>query len=266
MPTPLVPPSAEARRLLQVAPWLARSDSRAGQVAREVLIAPFTQLTLVSFDLQAYLFDLLHTSTIARVGHGVGMLGVVAIGLCGAAGVHPGLAVAAAAALWAWYAVIARAAGLPGWAAAMALGMAGLAALAVACPLGATAAIGGVAASAFVVAVSHLAEPTIPPRAGEGDRWVSVPEYAFGRPDAPVRGLERLRRIGRLIVLFPLGFANELWASPRLLPYNVLWLMMDVGYAPALRATLDARIAAATADGNPALDFVGSGGATCLAV
>lgn len=78
--------------------------------------------------------------------------------------------------------------------------MTALAALAVACPLGAPAALVGVAASASIVALSHLA-----------------------------------------------------------------WLMMDAGYAPALRATLDARIAAATADGNPALDFVGSGGAACLA-
>ena len=38
-----------------------------------------------------------------------------------------------------------------------------------------------------------------------------------------------------------LGWLDELWASPRLLPYNLLRLMMAAAYAPALRAVLDER-------------------------
>ncbi len=43
---------------------------------RAVLVAPFTQLTFVSFDLQVFLFDVLHTTALSRVGHFVGMCGV----------------------------------------------------------------------------------------------------------------------------------------------------------------------------------------------
>ena len=43
---------------------------------RTCLVAPFTQLTFVSFDLQMFLFDVFHTSVGARLGHFLGMTGV----------------------------------------------------------------------------------------------------------------------------------------------------------------------------------------------
>ena len=114
-----------------------------------------------------------------------------------------------------------------------------------------------------MVSLSHAFEPLFPPRAGHPLRWLSIGAYVRG-PDGARRTAMALRaaRVASFIVL---GFFNELWASPRLLPYNVLRLMLRAGYAPALRAVLDERARRAWASGNPALDFVGIGGGTFLA-
>jgi hypothetical protein len=73
-PSPLAaevyrPPSDEALCLVRHAPWLTSPEQgQAAPAARlwlQLLIAPMTQLTLVSFDLQAFLFLVFHRSRVA---------------------------------------------------------------------------------------------------------------------------------------------------------------------------------------------------------
>lgn len=68
-----VPPSREALFLLRHAAWLVSPSLSPGSAPsrflRMVLVAPFTQLTFFSFDLQAFLFGVFHTTFSARAGH-----------------------------------------------------------------------------------------------------------------------------------------------------------------------------------------------------
>ena len=266
-------PSGEALRLLRWLPSLTTPGDGRGSMPwralRTFLVAPFTQLTFVSFDLQMFLFDVFHTSRAARVGHFAGMVGVNLFGLALAvrwSGSPLGGAVVAAA-LLAWYAVVARAARLALWWGVMVAVVSAL--LAAACALGAAAtphALGlGVAISGAVVSLSHAFEPLFPPRAGDPLRWLPVGAYVVGPTGARNRaGVVAVRAL-RVASFIVIGWLDEGWASPRLLPYNVLRLMLRAGYAQALRDTLDDRARRAWASGNPALDFVGVGGGTFLA-
>lgn len=97
---------------------------------RHVLVAPFTQVSFLSFDLQMFLFDVFHTSLVARVGHGLGMTGVTPFGLALLAAASPAASVGATALLLAWYAAVAAEVRLPRWWAVMVVVMAGLLGLA----------------------------------------------------------------------------------------------------------------------------------------
>lgn len=265
------PPSAEALRLLRWFPGLVSPpDGRGSLPARTVralLVAPFTQLTFLSFDLQVFLFDVLHTSRLALAGHLVGMTAVNLLLLA--------LASALTGSVWGgglgalvllvWYNAVARSAGLHLWWLVMAPVVAALwGASTLLADVGPGALLAAALAAAGGVSLSHAAEPMFPPRAGDPQRWLSVRRYIFGAPEAPHSpGLvaRRMLRVGA----YPLiGLFDELWASPRLLPYNFLRLMLAAGYAPQLRQVLDARRDRAWASGNPALDFVGIGGGAFL--
>jgi hypothetical protein len=54
---------------------------------------------------------------------------------------------------------------------------------------------------------------------------------------------------------------NEIWGSWRLTPLVVLEAMWALGYQPEARAALLRQVAEATAQGQPAIDCVGTGGA-----
>ena len=86
---------------------------------------------------------------------------------------------------------------------------------------------------------------------------MTIREFVSRGPMVP-----RVLRVASFVLV---GWLDELWASPRLLPYNVLRLMLSMGYAPELRRELDARAREALASGNPALDYVGIGGGSFLA-
>lgn len=266
-----LPPSAEAR-------WLARrfgplAAPRAGEdqpgwrALRHAMVAPYTQLTLVSFDLQMFLFDVLHPTPTARAGHALGMTTVVLGGLAllGHVGGAPAACLGAVT-LFAWYAVVALSTGLRLWAVVMAACLALLtsAALALAARAGVGELLAAVAAAGAVVSLSHAFEVHFPPRAGDPLRWTPMNEYLWGAPGARHAPAFALRRLARVSGYAVLGWVNEIWASPRLLPYNVLRLMFAAGYAPSLRATLDERARRAWASGCPALDFVGEGGGAFL--
>jgi len=264
-----VEPSREARFLLRAMPWLVspgESDSAAARIVRNALVAPFTQLTFFSFDLQAYLFELFHDSRRARAGHAVGMAGAVtcllALG-CWAWG--PTALLVGCAALITWYVAVAAKAELALWgvlAVPMVLGLGWVAAQLAGAVGGRPGLLwAGWLGSGIVIALSHSGELMQPPRAFDPTGWSRVRTYLVGEGER-VRPLPvRLAYMGWVFVT---GVANELWASPRLLPYNLLFLMFRGGYAPRRAAQLTERTQRAWASGNPALDFVGEGGAAYL--
>lgn len=270
------PPSPEARFLLRAMPWLFVPRDRQGPFARFTLmaiVAPMTQFTFVSFDLQAFLFLVFHRRWTTLLGHGVFMtienvcimaalrgMGPVATP---AGALDPALPYALLLAIW--YAVIARQERLWLWAGLMALLVAGLYALSF--PLAATFTAHGVSpwagvfASGLMLAFSHIPEAALPPRVADPLRW--TPVIVFLREP----GLTPWQRLGRVfrLALFPvLGALDEVWAAPRLMAYNYLNLMMHLGYAPALARRLRGWSDAAWRDGQPALDYVGTGGGTFL--
>jgi hypothetical protein len=252
----------------------APADGRGSWLTRlllAVLVAPATQLTFVNFDQQAFLFDVFHTTRLARVGHGVGMAGVnlfAMVLLAGALG--PVAALAWAALLLVWYGVVAGSVRLPGWwlaAVPLVLGLCG-GALGVAHLAGdaaLTLGVAGLFASGGIISLSHAAEPLFPPRAGHPTLGMPLSRYLKGeRPEErrPARVVARVLKT--CLYPAPIGLLNEIWAAPRLLPYNLLRVMLALGYAPELRARLDDWAQRALASGQPALDFIGIGGGRFL--
>lgn len=288
-------PSKEAQFLLRHCAWLVSPADGRGHLLsrflRMVLVAPFTQLTFVSFDLQAFLFAVFHRSVGARVGHLVGMVMVnffllvaLAAWPIAAAPVGEGLNLAYvyAAIQLVWYAVVARTAGLWGWYALTAPLVLGLlwgalgyqAAMAeqattggTGTPLAFTGVLGPwgwTVVGAAICALSHAFEDKLPPRAATGARWLTVRDFVLGpagAPHPPATVLANAARTGMFLVW---GVMDEWWASLRLMPYNLLLPMLRLGYAPELSALLDDRAQRAVQSGNPALDYVGIGGATML--
>jgi hypothetical protein len=274
------PPSREAEFLLRHAAWLVSPSELPGSLAsrffRMVLVAPFTQLTFFSFDLQAFLFGVFHTTFWARAGHLVFMCTVnffmlVALGRIQLShGLDAGLVYGALLALL--HVSVALSVGLVLWAvcaAALVLALqlvAHVAVVASAAWLHALAehAWFGLGLSAFLLALSHATEPRLPPRAVAGPRWLAIGEYVLGPVNA--RHAPSVRLVNGLrVALFVLwGTLNEWVAAVRLMPYNFLWLMFSLGYAKPLRDRVLDHVQRALASENPALDYVGIGGATML--
>lgn len=293
------PPVPGAVRFARLFPsLLAPSNGSPGLAARALgllVVAPFTQLTFLCFDLQVFLLHVFHTRRLARWCHVVFMPTVnffVMVALAqlrlGAHPVEHGFhgpsltgATAYAALLCIWYLAAARAHRLYLWwacSAALTLGLS-VAADAYYC---ATFTLDPVArgffaptplvwnpfvwmwVAAFCIALSHIAEPQLPPRVGDPWRWTPPARYFFGNRDAPNGPLTVCARAALLSVQFLTGTINEWWASPRLAPYNLLLLMFRAGYRPDVGQTARGYAERALADGNPAIDFVGTGGGAFL--
>ena len=276
-----VEPAAEVRWLVRhlrslVAPRAGQS-TRAARLLGLVVVAPFTQLTFLNWDLQAFLFEVFHRSRVARAGHFVFMAAVNFFAMAGLACSGPGASAAYAVVLLAWYALVARSVRMGAWWAVMVLVVAGLkrgadafgAAFALASPERGFWSPTPLAynpwlwmiVSAALVAASHAAEAKQPPRVVDADTWRSLPEY-FREAGRSPRALAA--RVARMLLLFVTGTVNELWASPRLLPYNVLMAMFWAGYRPDASERLRGYVERALASGNPAIDFVGVGGGAWL--
>ena len=101
----------------------------------------------------------------------------------------------------------------------------------------------------------------LPPRTADRWRWVPLRDYLMA-PE--LRPGTRALRLGHLTLISVLGTVAEAWASLRLMPYNWLLLMMRLGYAKERYAELQGWAERAWATGNPALDYVGTGGGTFL--
>lgn len=278
-----VEPSEEAMLLLSWAPgWLGQSPDAPATLShglRNLLVAPLTQFTFLSFNLQYFLFQVFHRTWLARVSHLVGMALLNLFLMAGLSQLTAGSATwpwggldggaLYATALLSWYAAISRDARLPLWWLAMVPVVGGLylasRAFLVADPLGLSPWLLVLASAAFI-SLSHVSEPFLPPRAGDPQRWVPVRAFVLGPPQALHPPGQILRRALRVFAFLCFGLLQELWAAPRLLPYTILDLLFSLGYAPRRRDALMALTQRAIDSGNPALDFVGIGGGTPLAL
>lgn len=294
-----VPPSEEAQRLVKHLGWLvAPADDRGGVLSRAVgviVVAPFTQLTFFSYDLQAFLYEIFHTRIWARVGHFVLMPVVNFSVLVALAQVrfdpHPTThtlellplsgATIYGLVLLLWYALMAAHTRMWLWGAAMVpvvgaltLGAHALYSRTFVLDEAQRAWIAPVplvlnpfvwmAIGAFLIAMSHAPEPRLPPRVTQSNGWQSVPLYVLGPREARHPLTIVCVRAGRVALQSLWGTLDEWWASPRLMPYGFLLLMFKAGYQPERKATLDGYVRRALASGNPALDYVGTGGGTFL--
>lgn len=294
-----LPPSTEARFLVRHLGWLVAPRTGRGSwltsALGAIVVAPFTQFTFFSYELQAFLFEVFHRSWVARVGHFVFMLGVNFFAMAAMAqftlGAHPSAhatvllgangATLYAAVLLVWYALAAVANRMWGWWLATAPVVLGLAVganvyyshtftldAAQRTPLAPTDLAHNpwlwMIASAFMIAFSHLPESLLPPRLNGTLRWMRHADFVNGTADAKLSFSQRVARVGWLLTCPLWGALDEWWASPRLLPYNVLMLMFRAGYRPDEYRRLKDHVARAVASGNPALDFVGIGGGAHL--
>jgi hypothetical protein len=255
-------------------------------------VTPATNVTGLNLRYQAYLNLVFHRTWLARVGHAICMPLIVAAvlaALCplrlssepGSWPALPGLtlpinasllAAIGLAAWWATWAVMERDAvwGLCGVALAAALyALANLAYQARPTAGGGAALAGSpvtwMLLGSLLQAGSHVLEP-LPPRVTRSPYWVPVREYVFGRAGSGYVVGRVLRRCGQLAAQIAFGTVDELLASPRLLPVLLLDWLWRAGHRPHQSAGHRGLAAAAIASGNPALDYVGTGGPTPLRI
>lgn len=292
------PPSDEATWWVSHAPWLvAPAEGQPSLLSRMVgviVVAPFTQFTLFSYELQAFLFEIFHQTRIARIGHFIFGIAVNYFLMAGLLHVTPltGLPLPEfigslrgadlyAGTLMIWYALMAKHTRMYLWGILMMpmvlllLYAAGffpkmvemLHLNTLSLPLW-NISLGSpwlwMWVSAFMIALSHAPEPKLPPRVTESLYWKSIPEYILGTSDEQLSRGTQLFRVFRVFLQSIWGTLDELWASPRLMPYNILMLMFRFGYRSEEANRLQGYVQKALASGNPALDYVGIGGGTYL--
>lgn len=252
--TVLQAPTAEMRL------WQLRLRAlfRDGSLSGVALVTPIAHFANRSTGFQAYLYAIFHRTWPALVGHAFLMPTIVTAALACLARWSPWAAAGVSVALAGWYIALARRERL--WL----LGAACVSTVAVMLTLALlwqswSPAAGVHPGVALVLAalgqtLSHATEPDVPPRVSATNRWVPIAEYFAQSP---------LKRLIRSVLMVPAGMMNELWASWRLLP--VVWLdgLWRVGYQPEARAAHRRLVSQACENGNPAIDFIGEGGA-CL--
>jgi hypothetical protein len=118
-------------------------------------------------------------------------------------------------------------------------------------------------------ALSHIPEPELPPRLNGLPDWMPIRDYLFGSPsvhedDGTVRKLSLSGRVARMAGHFLFGPMDEWLAAGRLFPVYVLELLWALGYQRARREAIHALADRSIAEGNPALDWIGTGGGRFL--
>jgi hypothetical protein len=231
-------------------------------------VTPSTNVTGLNLGYQAYLNHVFHRTRLAKAGHAACMPVIVTALLALLYPVHATLPGALAlAAWWSFWAFRQRdlvwggcAAGLALalWPLAQALGRLGAAE---ASPLAQPWA--WVLLAGALQAGSHILEP-LPPRVSRSLHWIPPAEYLLGRPGQRNPPGIAARRAVQLAAQAAFGTVDEIVASPRLLPVLLLELLWLLGHDPARRAAWRELSARAIASGNPALDYIGTGGPTPL--
>ncbi len=267
-----VPPSRGQLFWLRRAPALFAPALGTGRGAARwwaiATVTPSTNVTGLNLPYQSYLNHVFHRTRLARAGHAVCMPVIVTALLALLYPVHGTLPGAVALAAW-WAYWAARERDVV-WG-ACAVGLA-----AALCPLALALGRLGAAGPSFpaqpwawlllggaLQAGSHILEP-LPPRVSRSVHWVPPAQYLLGpaghrNPPGTVA-----RRACQLTAQAAFGTVDEIVASPRLLPVLLLELLWLLGHDPERRAAWRALSARAIASGNPALDYIGTGGPTPL--
>ena len=231
-------------------------------------VTPSTNVTGLNLAYQSYLNHVFHRTRLARVGHAACMPVIVTALLALLYPVHATLPGALALAVWwAYWAVKERD---PVWG-SCAVGLAAMLCL-LALALGRLGAVepsplaqpwAWLVFAGALQAGSHILEP-LPPRVTRSVYWIPPAEYLLGLPGHRNPPGTVLRRAGQLTAQAVFGTVDEIVASPRLLPVLLLELLWLSGHDPVRRAAWRALSARAIANGNPALDYIGTGGPTPL--
>lgn len=247
-------PTDEMRR------WAVRLRSllRPGSVLGIALVTPIAHVANRSLFFQTYLYAVFHRTLGARLSHAVLMPGIVLLALTALAMWSTAAAWLATAAMLLFHLDVARRHGvlLAGWLTATLLLLLGAIAVYAAATWDPRFgqpwmwAIG----LGLLQTLSHAAEEHVPPRVSGNENWVRTSVF-FAR--TPVRSVVRAS------LMVPAGLLNELWASWRLLPVLVLDTLWRCGYQQERAEQFRRVVEDAWSSGNPAIDFLGSGGATC---
>ncbi|MCP4442663.1 MAG: hypothetical protein GY810_27470 [Aureispira sp.] len=284
-----VEPSKEARFLLKYFGWLVSpkdgKGNRFSQLLRMIIVSPFSQLSLFSFDYQSYTFEIFHQTKVARITHFICMLFVNLLVIAGLSQVSffgntpttfLNIGLIYASILGIWYFIIAASQRL--WLWGMVLVLVALAIGALGIYTGQTLLAGHpiqwltleafynpwlwAIVSAFLMTISHIPEPKLAPRVTPNNEWVAVQDFVLDKEHK--ENTHIIQRIIRL-AFFPFwGTFNEFWASPKLMPYTFLAAMTNIGYAPKTYSKIQSYVSRALESGNPALDYVGIGGGSFI--
>jgi len=215
-------------------------------------VTPSTNVTGLNLPYQAYLDAIFHRTWLARVGHAVCMP-IIVTALLGAT--SPLIGGGVLAVWWAYWALTWRDGRWGRCSLALAGGLSAVASLV---PWSRVTWVLVALVGSLLQAASHALEP-LPPRVTRSAHWVPIGKYLLEGPG-------RVRRLGHLAAQAVFGTVDELVASPRLLPVLLLRLLWLTGHDAARRREALDLARRAIASGNPALDYIGTGGGTPLIV
>ena len=270
------PPSREQLFWARHLPWLLAPSDRVSLLARAwgvLAVAPYAHLTLFSFSYQAYLYDVFHQTRNTRFWHQLCMpltnlMVMAALAPVTVGGTDGGALYALV--LLAWYLTKAILSRLVLWGLVM-IPLVGALYLGADVYSEVTASTGWLgspflwmALLSLAQAFSHITEPRLPPRVTASPHWKTLREFVAGEAPEGPGARRRLVRLLRLAAQVVWGTLAELWASPRLFPYGVLAQIRRLGYARRRLDDLSSMVQRAIASGQPAIDFIGSGGGAVL--
>jgi hypothetical protein len=104
---------------------------------------------------------------------------------------------------------------------------------------------------------SHAFEPQLPPRVNHTAHWMPLKDFVSQNFAKNKYALVFWTIFGA----FSFGIMDEIIASPRLLPLNMLKIVYMLGYKPEQWKQIQKLAKWSMEYGNPALDFIGRGGA-----
>jgi hypothetical protein len=284
-PERLVPPTREEAFWRRFCPSIFAPQGKPTLFARLVLhitVTPMAFVTFLNLHYQFYLSHLLHTTPQAWLSHAVCIPANVALlfyalalyapmGSSAPPFVNGGLLLAPL--LCVWYLSMAAKLRNPLWGAAACaivgvLFLAGNDLARVAVDPAAPSAwsstpwylhplflIGGVS---VVQASGHLFEDRVPPRANRTDGWISMRDFVWGGDEVPL--WKRLTKLSWTPIGTLWGALDEWYSSAKLLPLFLLQTMWALGYKPEQRRQFHTETLEVLRRGNPAMDWVGTGG------